>query len=206
MSSSNVIIYEREGADFLADRIVTEYEGSRSSVVAADPSAIVTAAVDAVDHGADQIELCGGLGRLWHAKVLEAVGDRVPVGAVTYAFESLTGVADYKARWGKEFQREAFIYIQPGADPTVDRAETETEDARTYLVAVPDAAAAPAVATQLVDEDGVQLIELYGGFQPGDTARVIEAIDARAPVGVSAAAGALTPSARSRSAARSATG
>jgi hypothetical protein len=184
MGNNTAIIYERPGADPAVDRVVTEYGGSRTTVVAADPSAIESTAVAAVDEGADRVELCGGLGPRWHARVLEAVGERVPVGAVMFGFESLTGVADYKARYGSEFLREAFVYLQPGSDPAVDRSVTEDEHSRTYFVAVPDASAAPEVVTQLVDEEGVELIELYGGFRPADAARVIDAIDARAPVGI----------------------
>jgi Family of unknown function (DUF6506) len=184
MTKRNVIIYVRPEADPVADRIVTEYGGSRTTLVASDPADVVAAAIDAVEGGADQVELCGALGVVWQARVLEAVGDRVPVRASMFGFESLTGVADYKARYGSEFMHEAFIYIQPGSDPTADRTVTENEYARSYFIAVPDASAAPAVATQLVDKEGVQLIELYGGFQPGEAADVIEAIQARAPVGV----------------------
>jgi Family of unknown function (DUF6506) len=184
VSSNNMIISVRPGADPAVDRVVTEHQGSRTTVVAADPSAIESTAIEAVDDGADRVELCGALGPVWHAKVLRAVGDRVPVGAVMFGFESLTGVADYKARYGSEFLHEAFVYVQPGSDPNVDRTVTENEHSRTYYVAVPDVSAAPEVAKQLVDEAGVNLIELYGGFQPADAARVIDAIDARAPVGI----------------------
>lgn len=184
MTSNNVIVYEVAGADPAVDRIVTEHAGSSTTLVASDPSAIVGAAVDAVDQGADQIELCGGLGPVWQAKVNDAVGDRVPVASVMYGFESLTGVADYKARYGHEFLHSAFIYIQPGSDPAVDRTVTESANDRVFFVAVPDASAAPAVAAQLVDVEGVQLFELYGGFEAGDAAQVIEAIDGRAPVGI----------------------
>jgi hypothetical protein len=184
MSSDNVIIYEAPGADPAVDRIVTEHAGTRTTLVATDASAIVATAVAAVEQGADQIELCGGMGPVWQAKVREAVGDRVPVGAVMYGFESLTAIADYKARFGHELLQGAFIYIQPGSDPAVDRTVVEDEHSRTFVVAVPDASAAPVVATELVDGEDIQLLELYGGFEADDAARVIEAIDGRAPVGI----------------------
>jgi hypothetical protein len=184
MTRNNVIIYEVPGADSTVDRIVTEHAGSRTTLIASESSAVVANPVDAVDQGADQVELCGGLGPVWQAKVNKAVGDRVPVGAVMYGFESLTGVADYKARYGHEFLRSAFIYVQPGSDPAVDRTVVESEHDRAFFVGVPDASAAPAVAAQLVDAEGVQLLELYGGFEAADAAQVIEAIEARAPVGI----------------------
>jgi hypothetical protein len=183
MTNHNVILYEVPGADPTTDRIVTDHGDRRTTLVAADPSAIVAAAVDAADGGADRIELCGGLGPVWQARVRAAVGDRVPVGAVMYGFESLAGAADYQARYGNEHLRSAFLYVHPGADPDVDRTVVDGEHDRAYLVAVPDPAAAPAVAAHLVDDEGVRLLELYGGFDATDVARVIEAIDARAPVG-----------------------
>jgi hypothetical protein len=184
MTTNHVIIYEKAGADPTKDRIVTERAGSRTTLVATDPSTVVATAVRAVDEGADRIELCGSLGPVPHAEVLEAVGDRVPVGAAMFGFESLAGVADYQARYGKEFLHEAFVYLQPGADPAVDRVVREDEHSRTWFVAVPDAATGAAVAVQLVDGEGVRLLELYGGFGPAEAAQVITAINARAPVGV----------------------
>src|SRR5688500_17306308 len=146
MTNHNVIVYEAPDADPAVDRIVTEHDGSRTTLVAADPSAVVAAAVDAVAHGAHRTELRGGLGPVWQARVREAVGDRVPVGAVMFGFESLTGAADYKARYGSERLRSAFVYVQPGADPAVDRTVVDGEHDRTYFVAVPDTSVAPAVA------------------------------------------------------------
>jgi len=184
MGNHNVIISVKEGADPAAGRVVTEHDGNRTIVVTSDPASIVATAVEAVDEGAGRIELCGALGPRWQAKVIEAVGHQVQVGAVMFGFESITGVADYKARFGHEFLQAALLYLQPGADPAVDRTVMERADERAFLVAVPDAATAAAVAVQLVDGDGVQLIEMYGGFEPADAARVIDAIDTRAPVGL----------------------
>ena len=42
-----------------------------------------------VDEGVKFIELCGGFGPVGTAKVLEAVGDKVPVGSVSYGIESM---------------------------------------------------------------------------------------------------------------------
>ena len=76
----------------------------------------------------------------------------------------------------------AYIYEHPGADPVADRNELDRGGQRTLLVPVPDAAAAPAVARQLVAE-GVQLVELCGGFTAVAAARVVEAVGGRVPVG-----------------------
>jgi hypothetical protein len=181
---NNVIIFDLEGGDPATDRVVTTHDAGSTTVVASDPSAVIETARREVDAGADQIELCGAMGPLPHARVREAVADRVAVGAVMYGFESLTGVAEYKRRYGNEFLHEAFVYIEPGSDPSVDRTVVDREHARSFYVAVPDAAAAPPVAVDLVDREGVELIELYGGFEAADAARVIEAIGARAPVGI----------------------
>lgn len=76
----------------------------------------------------------------------------------------------------------AYIYGQPGADPVADRFVIDRAGQRTTLVPVPDESAAAGVAVGLVDE-GVQLIELCGGFTVQDAARVVEAVDGRVPVG-----------------------
>ncbi len=76
----------------------------------------------------------------------------------------------------------AYIYEHPGADPVADRHELDRDGQRTLLVPVPDATVAPEVARQLVD-DGVQLVELCGGFTAVAGARVVEAVGGRVPVG-----------------------
>ena len=76
----------------------------------------------------------------------------------------------------------AYIYEQPEADPLADRHVIDRGGQRTILVPVPDAAQAPGMALELIAE-GVQLIELCGGFTLPAAARVVEAVDGRVPVG-----------------------
>lgn len=51
------------------------------------------------------------------------------------------------------------------------------------MVPVPDENEASDVALDLIERDGVELIELCGGFSAPDASRVIEAVDGRVPVG-----------------------
>lgn len=75
-----------------------------------------------------------------------------------------------------------FIYTATGADPAEHTRAVDTGSCRTTLVGVATPEAALPVVDRLLD-DGVQLIELCGGFGPVWTARVIEIVDGRAPVG-----------------------
>ncbi|MFJ2741496.1 DUF6506 family protein [Streptomyces sp. NPDC087440] len=75
-----------------------------------------------------------------------------------------------------------FLFTGRGLDPDQDRSVIERDGFRAVLVGMADPAQAPAVAAALVDE-GIQLIELCGGFGPVWTAKVIEATKSRVPVG-----------------------
>ena len=46
-----------------------------------------------VDGGIQLLELCGGFGPVGTARVLEAIGHRVPVGSVGYGPESIDAMA-----------------------------------------------------------------------------------------------------------------
>lgn len=97
---STAVIYHVAGADPAVDRVVSEHGGKRTTFVAIpDDDAIARVARDLVDEGAERIELCGGLGPVPAARVIEAIGGRVPVGAILFGVESVTGTADYKARF-----------------------------------------------------------------------------------------------------------
>jgi hypothetical protein len=77
-----------------------------------------------------------------------------------------------------------FGFIVTGAqlDPVRHRMMMESPGFTMIAVGVSRAEQGPEVARQMM-EDGVQLIELCGGFGPVWTARVIEAIEGRIPVG-----------------------
>jgi len=76
----------------------------------------------------------------------------------------------------------AYIYEHPDTDPFADRVIIDRGPQRTYLVPVPRAEDAPAVATALVEE-GISLIELCGGFPLTAAARVRDVVKGTVPVG-----------------------
>ena len=100
MSASWAYIFGQPGADPVADRLVLEREGQRTTLVPVpDESAAAGVAVGLVDEGIELIELCGGFTVQDAARVIDAVDGRVPVGHVTFGLESVTGAASYKARF-----------------------------------------------------------------------------------------------------------
>jgi Family of unknown function (DUF6506) len=83
-------IYVRPAADAAADRVEIERDGVRTTLIGVpEPAAAIEAAVDLVNSGVHVIELCGILGPVWAARVIEATGGRVPIGAVSYGAESV---------------------------------------------------------------------------------------------------------------------
>lgn len=79
--------------------------------------------------------------------------------------------------------KAAFMFVAPDADPDRDRSVVKTPQVELIVVGVGDYAAAEKVAAQLVSE-GVAAIELCGGFGHVGTARVAQAVDGKAAVGV----------------------
>lgn len=55
---------------------------------------VIDAARQAIENGAQMIELCGGFGPLWIAKVTEAIHGKVPVGGVMYGPEARKPLLD----------------------------------------------------------------------------------------------------------------
>ncbi|TJZ54393.1 hypothetical protein FCH28_14750 [Streptomyces piniterrae] len=75
-----------------------------------------------------------------------------------------------------------FIYTAAGSSEGGDVSVVDTGKCRTVLVGVAKPEEGVEVARRLVGE-GVQLIELCGGFGPVWAGRIIEAIDGAVPVG-----------------------
>lgn len=79
--------------------------------------------------------------------------------------------------------KAAFIFVAPGADPTAHRQWVKTDKVHLLAVGVKDYVQAEETARALVAE-GIAAIELCGGFGNCGTARIIEAVDGKVPVGV----------------------
>ena len=80
---------------------------------------------------------------------------------------------------------EAFIALVPDADAQRDRTVLETGLYKLVVVFVPDEAQAAEVSRTLVQEDGVQSVNLCPGFAHDGVARVAEAVGASVAVSVS---------------------
>lgn len=53
-----------------------------------DKNQVIEIACDLVNEGVQMIELCGGFGPLWIAKVTDATSGKVPVGSTAYGPEA----------------------------------------------------------------------------------------------------------------------
>mgnify|MGYP001027718495 CR=1 FL=1 len=78
--------------------------------------------------------------------------------------------------------RFAFVYICPESNPEKHRATIETPGISMTFVATKDYAEAVNICRKLV-KDGVQAIELCGGFGPIGASKVIDAVGEKVPVG-----------------------
>ncbi|GAB3302782.1 hypothetical protein EK0264_02255 [Epidermidibacterium keratini] len=156
-------------------RTVVIYEGPEIDpvdtgevrIIASPHDLLVQRAIEEYAGGADRIELCGAVGPLPQAAILDAI-PTAAVGAVLYGFESLDNIAAYKTAYaaGEKLQ-DAFLYLDRDA-PATGRRQARGD---TTFVAVPDSAAAGQVAEELA-AGGVTLFELYAGLGPHDAAAV----------------------------------
>ena len=79
--------------------------------------------------------------------------------------------------------KAAFIFVAPGADPKIHRSVINTSEVELITVGVANYAMAADITQSLVSE-GVQAIELCGGFGIEGTAMVKQATNGKAAVGV----------------------
>jgi len=79
--------------------------------------------------------------------------------------------------------KAAFIFLAPDVEPQKHRATVVTPQVELTAIAARDYAEAQQVAQMLVSE-GVEAIELCGGFGNRGTARIAEAVAGKAAVGV----------------------
>lgn len=75
-----------------------------------------------------------------------------------------------------------FMFTGRGLDPAVDRSVIEKVGFRAIIVGMDTPDACVSVAKEMLD-DGVQLIELCGGYGPEWTAQVLQAVNNSIPVG-----------------------
>lgn len=83
----------------------------------------------------------------------------------------------------KETLKAAFIFIAPEGNPVLHRSWVKTPIVELLAVAVKDYEEAGRLSKELVAE-GIKAIELCGGFGNVGTARVVEAVEGKIPVGV----------------------
>lgn len=78
--------------------------------------------------------------------------------------------------------KAAFIFLAPQADPMQHQAEIQTPQVTLLVRGVQNYREAVKLAQQLVAE-GVQALELCGGFGNSGAARIAEAVEHKIPVG-----------------------
>ncbi len=79
--------------------------------------------------------------------------------------------------------KAAFMFIAPEADPSKHRAVVDTPVVQLIVVGVKSYDEACKVAKELINE-GVKAIELCGGFGHIGVAKIVEAVEGKAAVGV----------------------
>ena len=79
--------------------------------------------------------------------------------------------------------KAAFIFLAPEVDPQKDRQTVVTPQVELTAVAAGSYEEAEVVAVELVNE-GIEAIELCGGFENRGTGRIADAVAGKAAVGV----------------------
>jgi hypothetical protein len=92
-----IYIFLGPGLNPQTDRAVIQNEQVTFTTVGIDfqhKDLVIDIAREAIANGAQMIELCGGFGPLWVAKVSEAIQGKVPVGSVAYGPEARKPLLD----------------------------------------------------------------------------------------------------------------
>ena len=95
--SQYAYIFLGAGMDEKKHRTAMKSDQTTCVVVGLDPANkdhVVSLAKELVAEGAQMIELCGGFGPLWVAKIIEALKGAVPVGGVFYGPEARKQLVD----------------------------------------------------------------------------------------------------------------
>jgi hypothetical protein len=71
----------------------------KTVIFVSEPAEGPAIAIELADQGVELIELDGGFGSLWAAKIFEAIGGRSAVGFVSFGIESMERVAPFKQRY-----------------------------------------------------------------------------------------------------------
>jgi hypothetical protein len=94
------LILIEDGADSRTARIARDNGRVHKEIVfVADPAEGPGVAIEMADRGIELIELDGGFGSLWAARIFEAIGGRAAVGFVSFGIESMERVAAFKQRY-----------------------------------------------------------------------------------------------------------
>lgn len=91
------ILFLAEKADPKIHRATIKIENVTYTTVGIDfqhKEQVIEIAKELIANGAQIIELCGGFGPIWIAKVIEATKNQVPIGGVFYGPESRKPLID----------------------------------------------------------------------------------------------------------------
>lgn len=185
LTLKKAIIYEGYKANHNEDRWIRESPSGHQTIVAiAQASDSLPVALALVNEGVELIELCGYIPLIWRVKIIEAIGNRAKVSSVAFGIESLFLATSFSKSYEEgNPPKEAYIILESGADPAIDRFEKTFDFQKTTFIPVPDESTGAEIASELA-ESGYGLIELYGGFSASGAAKVIDAVSGRVAVGV----------------------
>lgn len=91
------VIFVADGVDPKVHRATIKTEKVTYTTVGVDSQhkeQVIEVAKELIANGAQIIELCGGFGPIWIAKVIEATKNQVPIGGVFYGPESRKPLVD----------------------------------------------------------------------------------------------------------------